>query len=175
MTVLPEKPSSVSPAAVTSLSLGRCALPVANVWLTEEVWSLPRESECRLSNPDSSSVLEAPVLQGGVRVGGSHSLIMLTRSVPGEWSRDLRISSLHQPLVSLVTWADSLSLFFPMTPKAGLVTLEAVCADCLRCTFGFLSWHLAHGRRNGNYMSVPIRGRLAISHLLRLLGDSQFD
>lgn len=59
MTVLPEKPSSVSPAAVTSLSLGRCALPVANVWLTEEVWSLPRESECGLSNPDSSSVLEA--------------------------------------------------------------------------------------------------------------------
>lgn len=115
------------------------------------------------------------MLQGGVRVGGSHSLVMLTRSVPGEWSRDLRISSLHQPLVSLVTWADSLSLFFPMTPKAGLVTLEAVCADCLRCTFGFLSWRLAHGRRNGNYMSVPIRGRLAISHLLRLLGDSQFD
>lgn len=80
------------------------------------------------------------MLQGGVRVGGSHSLVMLTRSVPGEWSRDLRISSLHQPLVSLVTWADSLSLFFPMTPKAGLVTLEAVCADCLRCTLGFLSW-----------------------------------
>lgn len=66
------------------------------------------------------------MLQGGVRVGGSHSLVMFTRSVPGEWSRDLRISSLHQPLVSLVTWADSLSLFFPMTPKVGLVTFEGV-------------------------------------------------
>lgn len=146
MTVVPEKPSSVSPAGVTSLSLGRCALPVAgkaNAWLTEEAGSLPRESECRLSNPLFWRL--APVLQGGVRVGGSHSLVMLTRSVPGEWSRDLRISSLHQPLVSLVTWADSLSLFFSMTSKVGLVTLEAVCADCLRGTSGFPSWHLAHG------------------------------
>lgn len=81
----------------------------------------------RLSNPDSSSFWRlAPVLHGGVRVGGSHSLVMLTRSVPGEWSRDLRISSLHQPLGSLVTWADSLSLFFPMTPEVGVVTFEGV-------------------------------------------------
>lgn len=102
-------------------------MPVANAWLTKEVSSLPRESDCAYLTPISPLFWRpAPVLQGGVRVGGSHSLVMFTRSVPGEWSRDLRISSLHQPLVSLVTWADSLSLFFPRTPKVGPVTFEGV-------------------------------------------------
>lgn len=123
MTVLPEKPSSVSPAGMTSLKGGRWALPVANAWLTEDVWS-----DCTyLTLIPPLFWRLAPVLHGGIRVGGLPCLVMLTRSVPGEWSRDLRISSLHQPLVSLVTRVDSLSLLlFPMTPKAGLATLEGV-------------------------------------------------
>lgn len=101
---------------------------MGNACLTEEVWSLLRDSQAA-----AYLALICPVraAEGGF-------------AEPGKWFMDFRVSCLPQPVVSLVTWANSLSLASsPTTLKTVLLTLEAVCADCMRCTFGFMSWCLS--------------------------------